>query len=125
MPHWALIAGGIFGVLCVFSDNLIVLNDRPLTANVITLACFGSITMYIVSIFSLFKLRRSAPDMKRPFKAVFYPVFPIFALIGSLVCLVAMVVYNPEVFIVYLVLMALGYVYFLCHKRKIRETAQD
>ncbi|MCF0195219.1 MAG: ethanolamine permease [Bacteroidaceae bacterium] len=125
VPHWALVAGGVFGVLCVFSDNLIVLNDLPLTANVITLACFGSITMYVVSIFSLFKLRRSEPDMPRPFRAVLYPVFPVIALLGSLVCMVAMVVYNFEVFIVYLVLMALGYVYFLCHRRTIREAATE
>ena len=125
VPHRALIAAGIFGVLCVFSDKLIVLNDKPLTANVITLACFGSITMYVVSIFSLFKLRRSEPDMHRPFRAVGYPVFAIIALIGSVVCMIAMVVYNTEVFIVYLVLMALGYIYFLYHQRKIRAAEQD
>ena len=36
-----------------------------------------------------------------------------------------MVVYNFEVFIVYLVLMALGYVYFLFHRRTIREAAAE
>ena len=125
VPHWALVAGGVFGLLCVFSDNLVVLNNKPLTANVITLACFGSITMYIVSIFSLFKLRKSEPEMERPFKAVLYPVFPIFALIGSGVCMVAMAFYNFQVFIVYLVLMALGYLYFLCHQKKIGKAIAE
>ncbi|MCK9160909.1 MAG: ethanolamine permease [Bacteroidaceae bacterium] len=112
VPHRALIACGLFGILCIFSDKLIVLGNQPLTANLITLACFGSITMYIVSMFSLFKLRRSEPNLERPYKAIFYPVFPIIALVGSMLCFVAMVIYNFEVFVAFAVLFGGGYVYF-------------
>ena len=81
VPHLAIIAGGVIGILAILSDNLIVFGDQPLTANIVTLCCFGSICMYIISMMSLFKLRKKEPELNRPFKAPFYPVFPIIALI--------------------------------------------
>ena len=122
VPHKALIACGAFGVLCVMSDKLVILNDKPLTANVITLACFGSITMYVVSMFALFRLRKTEPGLHRPYKAVLYPVFPIIALVGAVVCLIAMIVYNFEVFLIYLVVMALGFVWFMLHRKRVRAS---
>jgi ethanolamine permease len=43
---------------------------------------------------SLFKLRATNPSLERPFKAPFYPVFPIIALVISSLCLIAIVYYN-------------------------------
>ena len=126
VPHWAILLTGAFGILCVLSDRFdLFLNGQSLTANVITLACFGSITMYIVSMFSLFQLRRKEPDLKRPYKAVCYPVFPIIALIGSTVCFVLMVVYNFHVFIAYMILVGLCYLFFLRNRKHIREVHID
>jgi ethanolamine permease len=69
---------------------------------------FGAIVMYIISMASLFKLRRDMPDMERPFTAPFYPYFPAFALIASVVCLIAMVYYNPLVAVIFAGLLLLG-----------------
>lgn len=123
VPHRALIACGIFGIICIFSDKIIVLGNQPLTANLITLACFGSITMYIISMFSLFKLRRSEPNLERPYKALFYPVFPIIALIGSFLCFTAMAIYNFEIFVVYVILIGLGYGYFRFNNYRVTKAA--
>jgi ethanolamine permease len=69
--------------------------------------------MYIVSMLALFKLRRSQPDMVRPFRAPLYPWFPGFALFGALVCMATMIYYNFLIFIIFIGFLALGYAYFL------------
>jgi ethanolamine permease len=78
--------------------------------------------MYIVSMLSLFKLRRTVPDMERPFRAPLFPFFPAFALIAALICLATMVYFNFLVAVVFAIFLALGYVYFLLTGHQ-RDTA--
>lgn len=73
-PHWAILAGGVVGILAIFSDSLIVIGGLSLTANIVTMAVFGAIVMYIISMAALFKLRRSEPALERPFRAPLYPL---------------------------------------------------
>ena len=112
-PHRAILAGGAVGIAAIFSDNLVKLGGQTLTANIVTMAVFGAITMYIVSMASLFKLRATRPEMVRPFRAPLYPYFPAFALGSALVCLGTMIYYNALIFAVFAAFMALGYGYFL------------
>lgn len=116
-PQWAIIAGGIVGILAIFSDKLIIFGDQPLTANIVTLSVFGSITMYIVSMLSLFKLRKTDPEMERPFKAPFYPVFPAISLICSIICFATMIYYNFSLFVAFIIMMALAYGYYYFFRR--------
>ncbi|HOI04430.1 MAG TPA: amino acid permease, partial [Dermatophilaceae bacterium] len=60
-PHRAIIAGGVIGIAAIYSDGLINLQGMTLTAAMITMAVFGAIVMYIMSMLSLFKLRQSEP----------------------------------------------------------------
>lgn len=121
-PHRAILAGGAVGIAAIFSDQLITIGGQPLTANIVTMSVFGAIVMYIISMASLFKLRRDMPDLERPFRAPFYPIFPAFALFGSLVCLAAMIYYNFTVAVIFAGLLLLGYLYFLMTGRQ-REMA--
>ena len=82
------------------------------TGEIITIACFGALTLYIVSMISLFVLRRNAPEMERPFKVPFYPWFPATALVIASVALVAMTVYNPLLALIYAAMLILAYIYF-------------
>jgi ethanolamine permease len=118
-PHWAILAGGVVGILAIFSDNWIVFGDQPLTANIVTIAVFGSITMYVISMLALIKLRKSEPDLERPYKAPFYPLFPIISLVLATICLVAIIYYNFSLFLVFLGMMALVYIYFICTGDKV------
>jgi ethanolamine permease len=108
-----VLAGGVVGIVAIFSDQLVSFGGQTLTANIVTMSVFGAITMYIVSMLSLFKLRRTAPDIMRPWRAPMYPWVPAFAIAAVLVCLVTMVYYNFLIFCVYLGLMAGGYAVFL------------
>jgi ethanolamine permease len=111
-PHRAILAGGAIGIAAIYSDELITLGGQTLTANIVTMSVFGAILMYILSMLSLFKLRRAEPNMVRPFRAPYYPVLPLIALIGAGICMVTMIYYNALIFLVFLAFLALGYGYF-------------
>jgi len=121
-PHRAIIAGGIVGIAAIYSDELITIGGQTLTANIVTMSVFGAILMYILSMLSLFKLRRAEAGLARPFRAPLYPYFPAFALFGALVCMATMIYYNPLIFGIFLALLALGYAWFLATARRRAES---
>ncbi|HEX5737664.1 MAG TPA: amino acid permease, partial [Hydrogenophaga sp.] len=111
-PVRALVGGGVVGVVAVFSDEWVSIGGQPLTANIVTMAVLGALVMYIMSMASLFKLRLSEPLLERPYRAPLYPVFPGIALVCGLVCLFALVYFNPMITVLFLALMAVAYLYF-------------
>ncbi|MDI1299062.1 ethanolamine permease [Methylotenera sp.] len=110
-PHRAIIAGSVVGVAAIMGDSF-QFAGQTLTANLITMAVFGAIVMYIVSMMSLFALRKNEPNLERPFAAVAYPLFPAIALGLAVISLVTMIYYNQQLTMVFFGLMALGYIYF-------------
>jgi ethanolamine permease len=110
-PHRAIIAGAVVGVAAIMGDSF-QFAGQTLTANLITMSVFGAIVMYIVSMLSLFALRKNEPHLDRPFAAVAYPIFPAIALGLATISLLTMIYFNQQLTIVFFGLMALGYVYF-------------
>ena len=96
-PHLAVLAGGAVGIVAIFADDLVTIGGNSLTASIVTMSALGAIVMYIMSMLSLMRLRRTEPGMERPFRTPFYPAFPLTALAIATVSLVAIVVYNPVV----------------------------
>jgi ethanolamine permease len=89
------------------------------TGEIITIACFGALTLYIISMVSFFALRKKEPYMERPFKVPFYPIFPALALIIASVSMVAMSYYNQQLALVFLALMAGSFIlYKLVYAKK-------
>lgn len=86
-PHWALVTGGLIGCIAVIMGR---------TDQIIVVAALGAVVMYIISLLSLFALRRNDPQLIRPFRVPFYPWFPAIALCCSMVCLVAIVYFNQQ-----------------------------
>ncbi|MEM8893465.1 MAG: ethanolamine permease, partial [Bacteroidota bacterium] len=82
------------------------------TGEIITIACFGALSLYIISMISMIKLRRSFPDMERPFKVPLYPLSPIIALVISTVALVSITIYNPILAAIYAGLLLVAYIWF-------------
>lgn len=111
-PHRAIIAGGVVGVAAIFSDEWLKLGGQTLTANIVTMAVFGALTMYVISMLALFRLRQREPALERPFKTPAYPLFPLFATVSATGALVAITVFNSGIAMVFAALLALGYVYF-------------
>ncbi|WP_226572912.1 ethanolamine permease [Mangrovibacter yixingensis] len=121
-PHRAILAGGVIGIIAIFCDG-VNLQGMSLTAAMITMAVFGAIVMYIMSMLSLFRLRRSAPDLERSYRAPGYPVIPAIALVCSVICLVAMLWFNPEIGGLFIAFMVAGYLYFLSTKSRRENVA--
>lgn len=124
-PHRALLAGGAVGVAAIFSDEWIQFGGQTLTANIVTMAVFGAIVMYIVSMAALLRLRRTEPAMHRPYRAPLYPFFPVLALALGVVCLIAMVWFNLVLAGIFLALMALAWAYYASTASRRAEAAPD
>ena len=124
-PHRAIIAGGLIGIAAIFSDSWINLQGMTLTAAMITMAVFGAIVMYLMSMLSLFRLRRIAPEMERSFRAPGYPMVPGIALALALVCLIAMLWFNPVIGALFVAFMVAGYIYFLMTRNQRASAPRD
>ncbi|MFP8965749.1 ethanolamine permease [Pokkaliibacter sp. CJK22405] len=111
-PHRAIIAGGIVGIAAIYSDGVINLQGMSLTAAMITMAVFGAIVMYIMSMLSLFKLRKSEPELERVYRAPGFPVVPGIALVLSVLCLIAMTWFNLLIAGIFVLFMIAGYLWF-------------
>jgi ethanolamine permease len=110
-PHWALINGGLVGFVAIFSGT---------TAQIIILSVLGAVVMYGMSMLSLIVLRKKEPNLERPFKAPFYPLFPMIAFVLSMVCMVAIVYYNQTLGMIFfgLMLVCLGGYYLKLESNK-------
>jgi ethanolamine permease len=123
-PHLAVLAGGAVGIAAIYSDNLITIGGQPLTANIVTMSVIGAIVMYVMSMASLFRLRRTEPGLHRPFKAPLYPVVPALALGLAVVALGTLVYFNATIFVLFVALLLAGWG---CHRlsARLRKAADD
>lgn len=85
-PHWALLAGGLVGLVALFTGS---------TAQIIIFSVLGAMMMYAISLVSLLALRRQEPTLERPFRTPLYPFLPLLALSLSVICLLAIIYFNP------------------------------
>jgi len=102
-PAKALIANMFVGIIALMTGK---------TGEIITIAAFGALTLYAISMVAFFKLRWDRPNMKRPFKVPLYPFVPLIALIISSVALVAMSLFNLKLAGIYFSILALSLLWF-------------
>lgn len=108
-PANALIANMVVGIIALLTGK---------TGEIITIACFGALSLYIISMVSLLALRRKEPELERPFKVPFYPLSPYIALTIAIVALLAITIYNFELALIYFAILALAYLWFRLGKRR-------
>ncbi|MCA1955583.1 ethanolamine permease [Zymomonas sp.] len=107
-PYAATIAGGLVGIAAIFADDVLSFGGHSLTAILVTMSVLGSLTMYVLSMVSLFRLRQTMPDLPRPYKAPLYPFLPALALIGAFFLLAAVIYYNAGISFIYALLMCIA-----------------
>jgi APA family basic amino acid/polyamine antiporter len=56
---------------------------------------FAAILFYILTITSVFVLRKKRPDLERPYKAFGFPIFPVLYIIACLIIIVVLLLYKP------------------------------
>jgi ethanolamine permease len=102
-PANALIFNMTIGIIALFTGK---------TAEIITISVFGALTLYAISMVSVIKLRRAEPDLERPFKVPFYPLFPIIALVIAVGASIAMTFFNLTLAIIYISIILICFIAF-------------
>ena len=102
-PANALLINMVVGIIALLTGK---------TSEIITIACFGALTLYIFSMITVLVLRKKEPDIERPFKVPFFPYFPYIALIIAIISLIAMTTLNLSVAFVYFAILLAGYIWF-------------
>lgn len=79
---------------------------------------FTVLIFYILTIAGLFKLRKTQPDLPRPYKAFGYPVIPLlYILLASFICVI-LLIYKPTYTWPGLIIVIIGIpIYFALQKR--------
>lgn len=86
--------------------------------NLLDFIIFTVLLFYALTIAGIFKLRKTQPDMPRPYKAFGYPVIPlIYILLASFICVV-LLKYKPEYTWPGLIIVLIGIpIYFYLDKK--------
>lgn len=113
-PVNALLLNMCVGITALFTGK---------TGDIITIACFGAITLYIFAMISVLVLRKKEPVLHRPFRTPLYPWFPLTALSIAIVSLIAMISLNIKLSLIFSGIIALAYIWFLLFvKQKMNAT---
>ena len=114
-PHWSIIAGGVISFIALGTGK---------TNQVLIMSAMGAIVMYMMSMISIFILRKKEPKLERPFTAPFFPLFPAIALIISTVTLMAIVYFYVILSLIFFGGLAIAVAIFMAmgkHKQQLIE----
>lgn len=106
-PANALIGNMVIGILALLSGK---------TSEIIIVSVFGALTLYIISMISIMILRKREPELHRPFRIRFYPLFPVVALSIASVSIVAMFIFNPKLGLIYFSILAITFLLYTTFK---------
>ena len=107
-PVWALVLPGI---VCLFTAL------TGLTDLVITIACYGSVVMYLTSLISFFILRHKEPALKRPFRVPSL-LIPAISAVMAIFCLVSLLMASSSVLPYVIGIYAVAIIYYFLHGNK-------
>jgi APA family basic amino acid/polyamine antiporter len=86
VPGWALWAQCLVAaILCVSGKY----------GDLLDMISFVAVLFYAITVIGIFRLRRSRPDLERPYKAFGYPVLPAIYIVLALVFCVALIIQKP------------------------------
>jgi ethanolamine permease len=102
-PANALIVNMVLGIIALLTGK---------TAEIITISVFGALSLYILSMVALLRLRVKEPGLERPFKVPLYPLAPITALVIAVVSFISMTIYNFKLALLFFLILALCYLLY-------------
>ncbi len=111
-PANALLVNMGLGLIALFSGK---------TGEIITISVFGALSLYIISMLSLLRLRKVETELARPFKVPLYPYFPIIALVIASFSFVAMAIYNLNLVVIYFLIIGISYGIFKLQSRSVKS----
>jgi ethanolamine permease len=82
------------------------------TGAIITIAVFGALTLYVMAMIAMIRLRKQEPELERPFKAPLFPFAPWLALIIAGISFVAMAIQDMKLAGIYLAILSGSWLLF-------------
>lgn len=120
VPGWGLIIQGVWAATLVLPRTVKVDSAGNVTGygnlygNLLDYVISAALIFYILTIAGIFVLRRKQPDTERPYKAFGYPVVPALYVIGAIVILAVLFIYQTATTWPGLIIVLTGMpVYFL------------
>jgi len=123
VPAWGLAIQGIWAALLVLPRTIKVdaatgkTTYGSLYNDLLTYVITAALIFYILTICGIFRLRQTRPSDDRPYKAFGYPVVPALYIIGALVILVVLFIYQTATSWPGLIIVATGIPVFFLWKR--------
>jgi basic amino acid/polyamine antiporter, APA family len=98
VPGWSLVAQGIWSAALVLPRTYSSTTGQygNLYSNLLDYVISAALLFYILTIWSVFRLRRLRPDAERPYRTLGYPLVPAFYIAGASLVLVCLFAYRPE-----------------------------
>ncbi len=110
VPQWALWAQ------CIVA-SILCLSGRY--GDLLDMVSFVVVIFYMLTIAGIFILRKSRPDMERPYKAFGYPVMPLIYIVMGLNFCILLIIYKPKFTWPGLLIVLIGIpIYFIALARK-------
>lgn len=121
VPAWGLVIQGIWAAALVLPRTITGVDAATgkttygnLYGNLLTYVISAALIFYILTIAGVFRLRRTRPDVERPYRAFGYPIIPALYIIGATVILVVLLIYQTATTWPGLIIIATGVpVYFI------------
>ena len=126
VPGTALIYQGVWiGVLILLRTKRVdaagAVSYGNLYSNLLDYVVFAALMFYVLTIISVFVLRRKRPQAERPYKAFGYPVVPAMYIVAASVILFVLLFYRTETAGWSLVIVLLGLpVYWLWSRQSVK-----
>jgi basic amino acid/polyamine antiporter, APA family len=120
VPAAGLVIQGVWSALLVLPRTFDPATGRygNLYGNLLDYVISAALIFYILTIVGVFRLRRTRPNVERPYRAFGYPIVPVLYIAGALTILLVLFGYRPATTWPGLVIVLLGLpVYFMWRGR--------
>jgi basic amino acid/polyamine antiporter, APA family len=98
VPGRSLLAQGIWASMLVLPRTFDTVTGKygNLYSNLLDYIISSALIFYILTIAGVFRLRKTRPDARRPYRAFGHPIVPALYILGATAILVALAVYKPS-----------------------------
>ena len=133
VPAWGLVIQGIWAAALVLPRTITgtnVATGEPTYGNLygdlLTYVISAALIFYILTIAGIFRLRRTRPDVERPYRAFGYPIVPALYIVGAAVILVVLLIYQTAATWPGLIIIGTGIpVFFIWRRVGVASPEQD
>lgn len=102
-PANALIFNMVIGIIALLTGK---------TGEIITIACFGALLLYMVSMLGYIQLNKHHSNLLRPFKAPISNISPYLAFSIAYACFICMLINYPIIGMIFFSLLAISFIIF-------------